>query len=80
MYKMLGSQIGFHMPDQARNKEYIVNLQTLLMDRIEHSMVSYNYHASAIVAIQIMAYKVTYTDTIRSKNYAKLFNYEMQGP
>jgi len=42
--------------------------------RFEHSMVSYNYRGEEIIAIQILAFKVSYTDMVIPKSYSKYPN------
>ncbi len=66
-YKMLGNQIGLNYQD-CDNIYYLhTNLHDNLLLRLEFSMTNYNFKSDNIITIQLLAYKVEYTNTVQKK-------------
>jgi hypothetical protein len=76
---MLGSQFTLNMPNQVDNSKYLRELHELMMARLSMSMQTYIYDLDDISSLQILAFKVSYTDSIKPKGFTKLFNKDMLG-
>lgn len=66
-YKMLGNQIGIDYISNQDITSLHLNLHDNLLFRLESSMLNYNFNGDEIVLIQVLAYKVEYSDVIHKK-------------
>lgn len=63
-FKMLGSQFGL---DYVNTDDVLLlhkNLHNNLLLRLESSMTNYNFNGDEIIVIQLLLFKVEYTDTV----------------
>ena len=68
-YKMLGDQVNLEFGDILDKKEHLLDIQTVLLSRLRTSMFDYKYTGEDISDIQLLIYKLEYTDKlIRSIN------------
>lgn len=68
-YKMLGDQVNFEFGDFLDKKEYLLDIHNVLLPRLRISMQDYKYTGEDISDIQLLIYKLEYTDKlIRSIN------------
>lgn len=68
-YKMLDDQVNLEFGDLLDKKEYLLDIQTVLLVRLRTSMFDYKYTGEDISDIQLLIYKLEYTDKlIRSIN------------
>ena len=70
-YKMLGDQVNFEFGDLLDKKEYILEIQTILISRLRISMQDYKYNGDDISDIQLLIYKLYYTDKIVKGNNSR---------
>ena len=63
-YKMLGNQVNFEFGDLLDKKEYLLDIQSVLLPRLQISMQDYKYNGDDISDIQLLVYKLHYTDKI----------------
>lgn len=63
-FKMLGNQIGLDYVNSSNITELYNNLHDNLLLRLESSMINYNFSGDQIIIIQLLAYKVEYTDVV----------------
>ena len=71
-YKMLGNQIGLDYVNSSNTTELYNNLHDNLLLRLEWSMINYNFNGDEIILIQLLAYKVEYTDVIHKSLYLSI--------
>lgn len=64
-YKMLGNQIGLCYTDSQDIDFLYISLHDNLLLRLESSMINYNFNDDDIITIQLLAYKVVYTNDIQ---------------
>ena len=63
-YKMLGRQLGFFITDISTKIYDFENLQDNITKRLESSMTEYRYTGDDVNSVQLLIYKVYYTDNI----------------
>nr|YP_008965382.1 hypothetical protein [Rhynchosporium commune]AHC02352.1 hypothetical protein [Rhynchosporium commune] len=78
VYKMLGCQYALSISDYTHNYADLSSLHLTLLFRLNHSMDEYKYTADSISSIQIIAYKVRYTEEV-SKLYSNSYNIDNLG-
>lgn len=71
-FKMLGFQVGFYIKENWDVNQYLLSMHDLMKLRIESSMHDYGYSGNDIISIQILVYKVNYTENV-IKSY-NIFN------
>ncbi len=63
-FKMLGNQVNFEFDHLTHKKDSLENLHNIIILRLETSLLNYNYSGGDIIAIQLLIYKVEYTDKL----------------
>jgi hypothetical protein len=75
---MLGRQYGLAISDYTLNFSSLSELHNLLIDRLRESMDEYKYTSDSISSIQIIAYKVRYTEGV-TPLYTNMYNKDNLG-
>lgn len=60
---MLGSQIGLYLTRSSLDNN-LKDLFYLINGRLEKSMLKYNYSGGEIISVQLLVYRVYYTDVV----------------
>lgn len=61
---MLGPQFGFYLPDSTLKMDYFLSFHNNLLFRLETSMLNYDYTGDDVITVQLLIYKVEYTENI----------------
>lgn len=63
-YKILGNQVNFKFGDFLNKKKYLLNIHNVLLPKLRISMQNYKYTGENIFNIQLLIYKLEYTNKL----------------
>jgi hypothetical protein len=66
-FRMLGSQLAYNLEGVLDKSTYLDQLHDNILLRLETSMLNYNFSGEDIIAVQLLAYQVEYTDKVIKK-------------